>query len=77
MGRGDRRRWPDLVLEQQGRRVAVEIEFAPRGSARLGAIADAYLQSVVFNEVRFLLSDPATARTGPDRRGRDRRHADP
>jgi len=40
----------------------VEIEFAPKGSARLGAIVDAYLQSVVFSEVRFLLSDPATAR---------------
>jgi len=61
-GRGDRRRWPDLVLEQAGRRIAVEIEFAPKGSARLGAIIDAYLQSTCFSEIRFLVSDPTTAR---------------
>jgi len=61
-GRGDRRRWPDLVLEKAGRRVAVEIEFAPKGSGRLGAIVDAYLQSIAFGEVRFLVSHPATAR---------------
>jgi len=60
-GRGDRRRWPDLVLKQDGARIAVEIEFAPKGSARLGAIVDAYLQSVAFSEVRFLVSHPATA----------------
>jgi DNA-binding MarR family transcriptional regulator len=61
-GRGDRRRWPDLVLETDGRRTAVEIEFAPKGSERLAAIVDAYLQSVTFTDVRFLMSEPATAR---------------
>jgi len=60
-GRGDRRRWPDLVLEDPGRRVAVEIEFAPKGSVRLGAIVDGYLHSTGLTEVRFLVSEPATA----------------
>jgi len=60
-GRVDRRRWPDLVHETADGPVAYEIEFAPKGSARLEGIVDAYLQSATFAAVWFYLSDPALA----------------
>jgi len=60
-GRVDRRRWPDLVQETRDGPVAYEIEFAPKGSARLEGIVDAYLQSATFTAVQFYLSDPALA----------------
>lgn len=44
--RGDRKRWPDLVLEhRKGRRVALEIEFAPKTTARLRPILRGYAAS--------------------------------
>ena len=36
--RGDRTRWPDLVLEADGRRVAIEVEFSPKYTPRLAGI---------------------------------------
>ena len=59
--RQDRRRWPDLALQRDGRLIAVEIEFAPKGTKRLEGIVDAYVQCPHYDGVRFLLSDPALA----------------
>ena len=75
VGRGDRVRWPDLVVTGNGRRVAVEIEFAPKGSARLAAIVHGYLHSGLYDEVRFLLSHPATAGRLVGIAGRERARA--
>jgi hypothetical protein len=41
-GRGDRQRWPDVVVEHPDRYEAFEIEFAPKGTARLRRIIEAY-----------------------------------
>lgn len=56
---GRSRRWPDLVLEDDDRRVAVELELTPKGIARLRRIVAAYRNAPWFDEVRFLTPDPA------------------
>ena len=43
--RRDRSRWPDLVPEIDERRVAFEIEFAPKTTSRLTTILDGYFCS--------------------------------
>ena len=48
-----RRRWPDVVIESDARRGAIEIEFAPKGSARLRHILEAYAVSA-YAEVNVL-----------------------
>jgi hypothetical protein len=53
-----RRRWPDVVIESDARRGAIEIEFAPKGSARLRHILEAYAVSG-YAEVNFLVKDAA------------------
>jgi hypothetical protein len=55
------RRWPDAVLEApDGRRLALEIEFAPKPTARLRTIARGYLAGD-FDAVRVLVESPALA----------------
>jgi DNA-binding transcriptional ArsR family regulator len=56
------RRWPDLVLESSTRRVAVEIELAPKGATRLRGIVEGYAAAPWFDEVRFLVRDERLAR---------------
>jgi hypothetical protein len=50
--REDRRRWPDLVLEMSGRRIAVEIEFTPKHTPRLADIVAGY-RSSSYERVNF------------------------
>jgi hypothetical protein len=52
-GRRDRKRWPDVVIEVAGGRRAVEIEFAPKGTARLRGIVRAYAYATAYREVLF------------------------
>jgi hypothetical protein len=55
------RRWPDAVLvASDGRRLALEIEFASKPTARLRAIARGYLGGG-FDCVRFLVESPRLA----------------
>ena len=57
----DKRRWPDVVVESpQGRR-AIEIEFAPKGTARLRAIVGAYSASP-YDEAVFMVKSAALGR---------------
>src|SRR4051794_28139355 len=42
--RGRCRRWPDVVLEHEGRRTAYELELTPKGTTRLAKILDGYQQ---------------------------------
>jgi hypothetical protein len=49
-------RWPDLILETARGSVALEIELAPKTTARLGRILRGYLVSDLA-EVRFLVAD--------------------
>ena len=57
----DRRRWPDLVIDQAAGRRAIEIEFAPKGTARLARILAGY-RSSSYTEVLFLVSRPSVGR---------------
>jgi DNA-binding MarR family transcriptional regulator len=59
--RGQRSRWPDLVLERDGVVTAVEIEFTQKADTRLQRIIDAYTYSE-FGMVRYLTADPRLAR---------------
>ncbi len=59
---GRSRRWPDLVLEDDGRRIAIELELTPKGIARLRRIVAAYRNAPWFDEIRFLTADPAISR---------------
>ena len=60
--RSDRRRWPDLVVEHQDNRMAVEIEFAPKGKTRLRGIVEGYVASS-YDEVVFYVRATAVGRT--------------
>ncbi len=53
-------RWPDVIIASATRTVAIEVEFAEKGSDRLRAILDAYLASTM-TEVRYLVSSPTLA----------------
>jgi len=48
---GAMRRWPDIVIEGHGRRVAVEIELSPKTTERLKAILLGYLTTRQYDEV--------------------------
>ncbi|WP_187368778.1 replication-relaxation family protein [Baekduia soli] len=67
------RRWPDLIVGSDQRRVAIEIEFASKAASRLASIVASYLASSLA-EVRFLVASPALAarlqRTRTIQRGR-------
>jgi DNA-binding MarR family transcriptional regulator len=59
--RGQRSRWPDLVLSREGELVsAVEIEFTQKADERLERIIDAYMCSD-FPKVVYLTADPCVA----------------
>jgi hypothetical protein len=57
--RNDRRRWPDVVLEQPAGRRAIEIEFAPKGSDRLKRIVDAYRTGSPYHDAIFYVRNAA------------------
>ena len=57
-----RRRWPDYVIETPGRRVAVELEFSPKTTARLEAIGAGYLRDLTYDSVEFVLLEDAEGR---------------
>lgn len=59
--RGDRTRWPDLLLERDGRPFrAFEIEFTQKSESRLWDIIDGYARSDL-PEVVFLTANPHLA----------------
>ena len=55
--RQDRRRWPDLVLEMDDRRIAVELEFSPKYTPRLADIVSGY-RSSSYERVNFYVISP-------------------
>lgn len=56
---GQARRWPGLVLEDDTRRIAIELELTPKGASRIERILAGYRRATWFDEVRFLTPDPA------------------
>jgi DNA-binding MarR family transcriptional regulator len=60
-GQRDRRRWPDVVVELDEGRRAIEIEFAPKGTARLRQIVGAYERSQ-YRETVFFVKNAALGR---------------
>jgi hypothetical protein len=48
------RRWPDIVIEGEGGRVAVEIELSPKTTERLKAILLGYLTDPLYNRVQIV-----------------------
>ena len=60
--RRDRKRWPDLVVESEHGRRAIEIEFAPKGRPRLKRIVLAFAHSG-YADVVFLARQGALLRT--------------
>jgi hypothetical protein len=61
-GREEERRWPDVVLEANGRRSALELELSAKGTTRLQAIVDAYAAAPWFDEVVFLAAEASIAK---------------
>ena len=61
-GRGRSRRWPDVVVEIEGVRSAIEIEIAPKTTERIERIVTGYVVSDAFGAVRFLVASAALAR---------------
>lgn len=55
------RRWADVVVESGGRRRALEIEFAPKGTARLSRIIAAWQHST-YDDVFFFVRSAALGR---------------
>jgi hypothetical protein len=53
--------WPDLAVEAEGRRWAVEIEFSAKGRERLRRTLAAYRRSS-YSGVAYYVRDPALAR---------------
>ncbi len=54
----EHRRWPDVVVESAAGRRAIEIEFAPKGSARLRRIVEAY-EASSYRQALFLIRSAA------------------
>jgi hypothetical protein len=54
-------RWPDLVLERPGRRVAIVFERTAKGRDRLARIVAA-TAGTWYDEVHFMTSEPLFAR---------------
>ncbi len=52
-----------MVVERLGDRRAIEIEFAPKGTARLRGIVRAYAYSRCYRDVLFLVSNAALGRS--------------
>ena len=55
------RRWADVVVERGDRRRAIEIEFAPKGTARLAQIVAAWQHSE-YDEIFFFVRSAALGR---------------
>jgi hypothetical protein len=55
------RRWPDIVIEGNGKRVAVEIELAPKTTKRLKAIFLGYLSDPIYTRVQLRCGSQALA----------------
>ncbi|RKQ90472.1 hypothetical protein C8N24_0276 [Solirubrobacter pauli] len=61
--RGLAERWPDIVLvDSQDRRVAVELEFSPKHTARLQRIVEGFLDSREYAQVLYLVDSVPLAR---------------
>lgn len=74
--RGLSQRWPDIVLvDAHDRRVAVELEFSVKHTARLERIVEGFLDSRNYEQVLFLVNTLPLARrlTGLIREGTARR----
>ncbi len=54
------KRWPDASVTDGRRTVALEVEFAAKGTERLSRILEAYIASSMA-EVRFFVTDPVVA----------------
>ena len=61
-GRPEERRWPDIVLEGDRRRSALELELSAKGTTRLQAIVAAYAAVPWFDEVVFLAASASIAK---------------
>lgn len=61
-GRPEERRWPDIVLDGDRRRSALELELSAKGTTRLQAIVDAYAAAPWFDEVVFLAASVSIAK---------------
>jgi DNA-binding Lrp family transcriptional regulator len=61
-GRPEERRWPDVVLDGNGRRSALELELSAKGTTRLQAIVDAYAAAPWFDEILFLAASVSIAK---------------
>ena len=53
------KRWPDQVLEARRKRLATELELAPKSSKRLGRILDGYALAPAFRGVVWLVTSDA------------------
>lgn len=62
IARRDRTRWPDVVVEVNGGRRAIELEFSPKGGKRLKAIVNAYAFSPRYGETLFMVRNAALGR---------------
>ena len=74
-GRGPVRRWPDVVVEKGSRRRAYEIEFAPKGTARLKPIVEAYETRADYERAVFMVKSLPLGRRIQKLAGTDRRLA--
>ena len=61
-GRGPVRRWPDVVVEKGSGRCAYEIEFAPKGTARLKRIVEAYETCAEYERAVFMVKSASLGR---------------
>ena len=61
-GRGPVRRWPDVAVETDAGRCAYEIEFAPKGTARLKRIVEAYETRAEYDRVVFMVKSAPLGR---------------
>ncbi len=59
---GAMRRWPDVVIDGDGRRAAIEIELAPKTTDRLKGILLGYLMSDLYERVHVVCGSPALER---------------
>ena len=71
-GRGPVRRWPDVVVETDSGRCAYEIEFAPKGTARVKRIVEAYEARADYERVVFMVKSASLGRRIHKLAGRNR-----
>ena len=71
-GRGPVRRWPDVVVEVTNGRSAYEIEFAPKGTAQLKQIVEAYETRADYDRGVFMVKSASLGRRIRKLAGRNR-----